>query len=42
MQDGDTKMSLVTWGQLCPALGEDAVHPAMLTGTGSRKGLPTL
>lgn len=26
MQDGDTKMSLVTWGQHCPALGEDAAQ----------------
>lgn len=49
MQDGDTKMSLVTRGQCCPALGEDAVQwhrdrgaPAMLTGTGSSKGLPNL
>lgn len=49
MQDGDIKMSLVTQGQHCPALGEDAVQwlhgrgaPATLTGTGSSKGLPTL
>lgn len=49
MQDGDTKMSLVTQGQHCPALGEDAVQwhryrgaPATLTGTGSSKGLPNL
>lgn len=49
MQDGDTKMSLVTQEQHCPALGEDAVQwyhdrgaPAMLTGTDSSRGLSTL
>lgn len=49
MQDGDTNMSLVTQGQHCPALGEDAVQwhrdrgaPVTLTGTGSSKSLPTL